>query len=200
MEERGLEFLHDKYHHIQFFEYLLCILSYNFKPNFSQRTTNFRILLSLLIAQNIFYYSNKNTYWPIPSGLHRCLKWTQGSGSLPTPTTLRRSLTPRSSVAPGSQVRPSISAPTPSITGTQPPRPQRHRNPTQPQSHIASCLHLCPEQTQGSAPTPTCSYNTQRKLDSQKLCYTQDLRFTGSQNHRIRETAGLWGVLNQPGL
>ena len=39
-----------------------------------------------------------------------------------------------------------------------------------------------------------------RKLDWQELWHTQNLRFTGSQNHRITEKARLWGVLNQLGL
>ena len=41
---------------------------------------------------------------------------------------------------------------------------------------------------------------SQRQFDSQELWHTQDLRIKGSQNHRITETAELWGVLTQPGL
>ena len=39
----------------------------------------------------------------------------------------------------------------------------------------------------------------QRQLDFQELWHIQDLRITGSQNHRITETAWLRGVLTQPG-
>jgi len=40
---------------------------------------------------------------------------------------------------------------------------------------------------------------SQRQLDFQELCHILDLRTIGSWNHRIIETAGLLGVLTQPG-
>lgn len=40
---------------------------------------------------------------------------------------------------------------------------------------------------------------SQRHLDSHELWQTQDLRITGSQNHRTTETVENWGIVTQPG-
>lgn len=110
------------------------------------------------------------------------------------------------------------------VTGTS--GTQACRNSVKPVAPFPSSLGWCPEQTLGpnlaaspttprSSSSPRCSNTpripgsqelghtrisgSQRQLDSQELRHTQDLRITGSQNHRITETAWLGGVLTQPG-
>ena len=93
---------------------------------------------------------------------------------------------------------------------------QKLTEPDQCHKFLPVCLGQCPEQTLGinsKATTPrgsstprrsntlripgsqelghTSISGSQRQHDSQELWHTQDLRITGSQNHRLTETDGL---------